>query len=600
MLAINDSLDKIQQSLQELNAPSAGSQGKTSFSLKSIFSKLQDLFHVNERKMSAEIVKYIRTLNQFEKIPVLFDASAEAMEEQTALHDKFIHLKRIIKPILKKSSSPLAAKQWTDISTKVAALNYRLEGVNGGMDKGRADLFLFEALVKSALKWKHGLELMVEKELSANQIEKLEIAASYHKFAKVILSDSSMLKRFFTWALRDNNGVDQFVQFPATCSRVKSAFLSARTGRFGGEMFRIDKISQQTGSHTAQQKVISLPFYIDKKMEYISILDESREVVLTGWRLTIKQVFDIFARKNKEIGNLEFFGTQGITNWNSHQLGSWNPETEKFDTIDITADNWWEQLPVLEEISKETLEKRYHVTLEEGEWLACAKSTRMSKDLDLDGRHGYFEISIPTEEGKYRVYPFGNFAAVFPNGVIRLLRFLVATVIAKIAFPDENFFYSQRQQASFPIKLLVEQGKKIMKIIQIDAISARHGFMIFQFGGRNCSFWAQDFLESVVDNLPNFFKMPIVQSNPNNLVLKGIFKLFRATPKIMQKRVIGLVEEFLGASKGLVVFEPGQKTYISHKGSPIFEEQAIYQPGLLHMQIEENKLEGVIKFGHDE
>lgn len=598
MLQINDSLTRIEQSIEKLDDRSSSQILGGRLNLGEVFSKLSTLYKSREKHLIAVIKDYTSAIDKFEKIPVLFNASTELLQEQKAIADRFIHLRRSIKPLLAQSQNPILKRSWAELTTRTAALQYRLEEENGGLDKGDPDEVLAYALAQAAIKWKLKDDMMVDKGLSQAHIDKLITASCYPKFAKATLADKKLLDRFFTWALRDNNGVDQFVQFPSISGRVKSSFIGARVGRFGGTMFKIEKTAANENESGVQQKVITLPFYINHKTEQVSILDESREVDLSGWRLTIKQVMTIFSKKNREIGNLEYFGTRGIANWNSHQLGTWDPATGKFTTIDATADNWWEQLPVLEELSKEELEARYNVQLEEGEWLACAKSSRSTPDQDVDGRHGYVEVSIPTKEGNYRVFPFGNFAAHFPHGVIELLGFLVATVVAKIAYPDENNFYSQRQQASYPIKLLEEEGEALMHKIQIDIIKAKHNFMIFQFGAQNCAYWAQKILHAVRDNLPNFFKIPVVESDPQNTFLKGLFKAVRASPKMLQNKIVYRVERILGSSQGMNVYWPGGTVFQSHRTSKVSKDKVMYQPGLLHQQIQDKELEGTVTYGH--
>lgn len=593
MPEISDSLNRIEHSLKKLAVTPAKIPFRVPQFVASIVASLNSRLDTN--RLSQATKDYIKFLDRLEKVPVLFGKLTPEREEQNNVCRQALLTGKHIKKLL--TDSPKHADVCHTLAYKVAALKYRIETENGGLCPGIVDQALLNQLSDAALKWKKKSPLMTRKDLNTAELDKLATAASHTKFSKILLADRALQNKFFTWALRDNNGVKQFIEFPSTAQRLKSAFLAARIGRFGGTMLKMQK-ERVSSSSDATLKILTLPFFIDNKMTDVSILDESREVELTGWRLTIKEVIDIFGAKNKRIGDVEFFGTRGITNWNAHKLGSWNPTTGTYDLIDLTLDNWWEQLPILEELSKDELEARYDIKLKEGEWLACAKSTRTTTGLDLDLRHGYIEVSLPVEGGKYRVFPFGNFPAEFPDGVWQLLGYLVNTVPGVVSYPDENTYYSQRQQASYPFTLVVEKGLQLMKRVQKEMIMSRFGYKVFQFGGENCAYWAQSVLHFVEETLPNFFRMPMIESDPINPFLNRLFRMFRATPRNQQLTVIKLVEEIFGASRGRVVFELGQKTFKSHKNSAVYDEQHIYQPGYLHHLIEQEELKGCISYGH--
>lgn len=405
---------------------------------------------------------------------------------------------------------------------------------------------------------------------------------------------------FFSWALLYNSGVRQFVEFPSTSASIKSCYLAARVGRFGGQMFAFEKrVNPDNGT---LEKVVSLPFHINgEKIEYVSILDESKEIKLyKGWQLSIKKIIDIFASKNKEIGDLEFFESTGITVWNSHKLGRWNHETKSYDLADLTASDWVEKFPVLQRVTRKELENKYKVSLAPHEWLVCGKSTRETPDLDLAGQHGFLELAIPDKEDPdtYRVYPFGCFAVKFPNTAWELLKFLGATIRAAVAYPDENFFYAHRQHAAYPIPLTPDEGQDLLRRIQFDLIRARFGHLVFQFASENCAYWAQSVLDSINKPIPALYKIPAVQSEPKHFFLGSVFYMIKRVPDSMRPLLFKGLDLCLASWRGVTIIENGQRVHKSHLRSESRKHLVVYQPGRLHQQIEKGELKGVIFTGH--
>lgn len=595
MLKIDPYIQAVENLIK--NASSLSTNAKDVQKQPLFFQNMHEFFYrINDRSIALG-ESCVDLFDRIEKIPTIFSDDAKRTIAQKECHDSCLKAARVVIDVLKDSKSVSVQNQLHKLMQRVAALQYRIEACNGGLNASSVDPLLTDKLCKAALQWKENYSLIQRKQLSALDIKKLEEASRYPEFAQVLLVNSKLQESFFNWCLRDNNGVRQFVEFPATSERVKSVFIASRVGKLGSDLFKLEK--RVNLAHGLTEKVISLPFFINEKKEYVSILDESKILALNNsWYLSINEIFKIFSRKNKVIGDLEFFGSTGIVNWNCHELGAWNPRTSSYDQIDLTQENFWKQLPVLDEVSPTVLESRLGIVLSEGEWVVSAKSARTTPDLDLDNRHGYLEVAIPTGKGTYAIYPFGNFASDFPNSLIDLVKFITNTMKGKISYPDENYFYSHRQQATCPMKITEEQGLILMNTIQKELIKARFGYVIFQFAGENCAYWAQNVLNSIDTKMPNFYKLDFLESKPQNPVLGAIFNCFRCLPETMLPGAIRTVDTLLGSGRGIEVLEYHKKVYKSHKQSPVRNEFVIYQPGSLHVQIEEGKIQGVISTGH--
>ncbi|HEV8051834.1 MAG TPA: hypothetical protein VGP47_05005, partial [Parachlamydiaceae bacterium] len=251
-------------------------------------------------------------LDQVERVATVFSPDLSITLDQNQCCATCLKTAKSVISILSNSQTSKVKVPLDNLMLRVAGLQYRIEAVNGGMDRAAVDPLLTEKLCAAACSWKNNHPLIVKKELTTHEITKLEKSSTYPEFAKVLLGSSSLKEAFFNWSLRDNNDVGLFIEFPATSARIKSAFLASRIGRLGVQAFQNKIEKRENGAESFLEKNVALPFFNGVKTEYISILDESREVELNGGlRLTIHKILDVFAHKNREIGNLEIF-KQGI------------------------------------------------------------------------------------------------------------------------------------------------------------------------------------------------------------------------------------------------------------------------------------------------
>lgn len=557
--------------------------------------KVYQFLRFNDDRIANIGKTFCNYMDFVEKTPVVFSGITEIADKQSKLFAEILRAAEVVKSTLDQSNSRAVNKQALLLAQKVAAFRYRIEGVNGGKDISDVDGKLFDKITDLASRWKGKMPLFTDKQVTPHELLKIARACQYADFCSVLLADKSLQDRFFSWSLRDNMDVDHFIQFPATTARVKAAFLATRLGRLCSDMFRLNKVPVNEGL----QKVLELPFDIGDRVKYINILDESAEVNLHGtWMLTIKKILDEFSSKNKAVGDFEMFKSTGITIWNAFELGRWNPAMKHYDHVDLTKTEWWLDLPILEELKKEELEHKYEVTLKEGQWLVCAKAGRQSPDLDLNNTHGFLELAIPTENGNYRTFPFGNFASPFPQSVQELILFIGDTREGKISYPDENVFYSHRQIASLPIVISEKQGRQIMRSIQKDLIKSRFGINIFQFAGDNCACWAQTKLEDSGEAIPNIYKIKFSKSEPHNPALALLFNAVKIAPLALQPKLFGGLYTLFGGWRTYEVFENGKRVYKCQYDSTSCKEATLYHPGNLHELILNGKLKGVVTTGH--
>lgn len=544
-----------------------------------------NIFNSETGRLSPLVNQCRRLLDEVEKIPTIFSADESKLSEQKLCFAACVKTASAVADALSAAKSKEIKIKCNDLSYRVAGLQYRIEGVNGGLNRASIDQVLAEKLCATALQWKNDQPLIVKKEITAQEIKKLEEVSTYPEFAKVLLlSNKKMQNSFFSWTLRDNNKINKFIEFPAMAARLKSVYLASRAGKLAS-LCQLQKMEKENG---ISEKVITLAFSVENKTVYASMMDETQELHLDGGPITtISKVLKCFAQKNKEIGEFEAF-LDGIRYWNSHNLGG----------IDLTKSDWWKQLPVVEEISREELERRCCGTLKDEQWVAFARASRTTADKDLNGRHGFFEIALPNGAGKYNIYPFGIFPKTFPQSILELVLFLGNTFRAKISYPDENIFYAHRQQASHPIPLTETEAREFIVMLQKELILSRHGHQIFQFGAENCAYWAQKTINTIQTKAHNFFQSDYVESHPLNPVLKVIFSFLRSLPTLVRNHFIMTVDTCLGSRRHITVFENGKKVRKSHHTSHVRNQFVIFNPAGLPEQILEGTLPGQVFLGN--
>ncbi len=442
--------------------------------------------------------------------------------------------------------------------------------------------------------WKDNYELYKKQPLTAKEKHKLGQVSNISKLAGQLISGDTKLKdESFKWILRDNNNVEALEKFPEACKKIKSCLLAGRIGRFAATSLKVEGDD------------LTLPFEVQKGdkivSERISILDGKRVVNFRGnYSLTIDAIFQIFKNKNDKPGNLEYFGKNGITNFNVSELGWWNEQKQDYERIDLNQPKWWEDLPVYEDkLTKLQVRKRFNLEdFEDDEWVVVVRASTESLGLDIDKSHGFIGIVIPEGDGTWRIYDFGKYAESFPTSLIAKLFMLGNTVKAKINYFDENDIYSQRLQAKTPLIFTPEQGLMLMDEIKNDIIKAREGNIVFQFAWENCAYWPSDLIQRVLKEEKNFFRAPANLATPKIQPLKSIFSLISKCAKWIQTIAFRALEYLLLGWRKVNIIENGQSICKCVTNSGFHKIQEMYHPGFLHQQILSGQLPGVITFGH--
>lgn len=534
------------------------------------------LFGLDKRHTIALASRFLRALDALEAVSVRFGLSGSIGEQPVdfigyrevalALGDRLALLKS-------KKAIELAQR----LQDRLVGLSYRLEAVNGGQSAGDVDASLVDALSARAFAWKARHPAFTEKTLDAADLNRLTEASRYPAFVNQLLLNRALEDAFFRWILRDHVDVPVFIEFPALRQRLLSSYLTPRIGRFGGGLARI----QKSDHDQSLRKIVTLPF----EGHEVNILDEQRVVTLKGnYRMTIREVFAIFAAKMERVGDLEFFSS-GIANWNSHLLGWWDADERRYNVVDVNRPAWWKELPFLETLPLNKAKEIYGDHLDGKEWTLAVNATRTTRTLSPDASHAFIELVVPMVDGMYAVYALGKFATTYAGSVFDSLKLFTATLKATIAYPDENIFYTHRQHVRRNFTLSPVEGMRYFESIRKDIIRARSGSLTYQCESENCAKWIQDNMEELLGapRVGNLFRIAMLDTEPPGAALT-LFSMLRQLPSDWHSPVLSGLHYLIGAWRGIWVDHGSEKVWVSVTTTQFWNDKVCYVPAVLHQQ----------------
>lgn len=597
MTKISESLESFTNALETKKPVTIDRKGN--WHVEGIFMRtFRKIFKLENSRIASVCHAFNRCLDDLEKIPPHFNAgTTDLTVDHKEMFDRFIQTSRALSDYSIKSRNVKVKRELTLMDQKMTAVRYRI-----WLDDPREINFeSLDRITGLAEEWKKGVKLFEGVDLTDSDREKLEEVCEYPEFVEHLENNPKLRDLFFKWIIRYNNPVKQFVEYPERCQRMSQVYLAQRVGRFAGEHFKILVREKEPG---IDEKVLTLPFELlsengDLEVKDVSVLNESKVVTLReGYQTTLEKMFAAFSRKEKAPEDFEFFGDQGIINWNSH-YHSWRNAEGEYKGIDYLKERWWEQLPVFEVISKDELEERYDLEIEDGNWMGVVKSTSESLELDVDRSHGYLEVAIPMGNDEYQILDFGKFAEKYPEHSLDYVSFLANTYRSHLEYPDSNEFYSQRQHAAAPFELTPEKGRELMVEIQRTLIRSEEGNLIFQFAYENCAWWPQHVFKKILgDNCPDFFYEKSLNAKPSNPILGKIFSGIRKAPKVLHKPLLRAVEIILIPWRGVYVIKRGRLVKKTLAKTPFGKVQKMWNPSALHQRIKSGTIKGVVYFGH--
>lgn len=546
-----------------------------------LLKSLRKFFHLESRSQISLALEFCDHLDLLEHTPVLFPVKNSQVQQPINFNAYLAAGNAILNPLL-NCHYPKAKEAAICLKSKLIALQYRLESINGGLDPTPLTSPLYEQLINAASAWKQKQPNYYDKVLTIKDICQLQSACQYSEFIKLVLEDETLKIKFLNWALRDKICVGTFIEYPSLQQRINECLLNGRIGHFGNKFLKIKK---ERLNEEVAKKIVTLPF----EGKDHSILDEQSVITFKGnYKLTIAEIFMIFKNKINFTGSLECFRC-GITNWNINCHGFWDNDDQEFKMIDLSQGEWWKQLPVVEILTKEEAQARYGWHLDGKTWSVAAVASRESLGLDLLNNHAYLEMVIPIGNGQYTIYDFGKSAVEFPTNPFLRVATVCENFLATVCYPDDNIFYTHRQHAchSFPISPI--EGRKFMNSLKIDIVRSRERNFVYQIESENCAEWTQNKLEEILgcSRVPNLFCLPYLETEPEGIMGK-IFSFVRAFPKFVQKELLLVLHIPFGAKRGRWIEENGEKIWKSMVTHNFWQTAHVYLPAFLHRQLESN------------
>lgn len=553
----------------------------SSLKLKNILSKFFNLENNLLLNSAKEIEKI---LDLVEEEPIVF------RNENQNLFSELLEKCNFLTKKLRLLTSVEANNLRKKITYKLLSLKYRLEEKNGGIDPVTVQQSLVNILKKVVLDWKSVHPFQKGDEcISERDLLQIITTSQYPEFVYLLIEDKILRDNFMIWTFQDGNSPKVFIEYPSLQEKLRICLLSNRIGKINNQFLKIRKVEKFYKGEFFYEKIVTLPF---EGLE-INILNPKQKVTFKGHlTLTMEEIFEVFKNKNFRVGNLEFL-SQGICNWNVHKWGFWDALEKEYSVINLHQNNWWKQLPVIEIISREEASKRYEQNLDGKNWCVAATATRSSPTLDYENTHAFLEIAIPTIHG-YCIYDFGKFATFFPTTFFEGLSVFCQNLHAAVAYPDENIFYSHRQQTYHGFVINEEQGLKLMDAIKYDVIKSNQKNFVYQIESDNCAKWVHFHLVDLLgaENVPDMFRMHLLDTEPTSFV-SSIFKLIKKMPKSLQTRVMTICHLPLGAAKKTWIFEGGKKVCKSLTRHEFWQTGVVYLPALLHKKKEQGLLNAI-------
>ncbi|CRX38055.1 hypothetical protein [Estrella lausannensis] len=545
---------------------------------KRLVAGYSTLFLPSKKQIRSTIVSLERELALSEKEPLLFAETSSASVTES-FHDLLAQVKTWVQE--NDPSDEDMKRSFVSLKRAAIGLTYRLKRRNS-----LVSLKLCNRLRVRVSEWKK-LEKSIESQnLDPSDLMAIQTTSCYPLYVDLMLEEEELFNEWARFSIRDKVDPAVYIEFPKLAQRLIDCNLASRIGRLGSKL----KIEFKRRPDGLLQKIVTMPF--DGKA--VNVLeDDTRVELASNFTLTVGEAFEIFRNKNVRVGDLEYLA-EGVTNWNVHKWGRWNPLRQDYDLINISHPKWWLLLPTFEIISRREAEERYEVELKDGQWCAAATATSLTKTLDYENTHAFLELAIPMGDGNYNIVDFGKFATVFPSSFLEAMSMFCHNLHATISFPDENIFYLHRARAYQPFVMNEAQAERMMDLIRKDMVKGMELNFVYQIESDNCAKWVHDLLTQVMghDQVPEMFKIHLLDTEPTSFVAH-IFSMIKLLPVTWQTAVMTFFHLPMGASRTTWIFEKGKRVAKSLTQHEFWESGIVYLPALL-LKLKEKGMLGLM------
>lgn len=400
------------------------------------------------------------------------------------------------------------------------------------------------------------------------------VCARYPDFVRELLQNEALHKKFFSWALRSGATIDVFVQFPRLTEQLMNCHADKRFGVLrqhtpddSGLRVRGSRVEMKVHGGIAGTGCV-------EGSRYVPLHDPKLRVALTNlvdktappYIITVGEILRQLQGKKEGYGNIEVLRV-GVANWNTIQLGSYNPLTKMIARMD--PKRWMTDAPPIAIVTHEEIEARFPgQKVTKGGVKFCVCMSRQYQDSDygprVDNNHGFITVFIPDGEGRYRELNIGLQPDFLPKNIVQMLWLIGATELAKVHIIDESRYLvgdmiegGLREHRGIVFNLTEEEAEGLKKFIAQEIQKGHDGKKIFSPQGNNCANWVQKaFWRIFVDPLLLQPIKKVLKGHRNQNLLEYFRALERSTKasnddalQFYAKRVI----RNLGRSETIVV-----------------------------------------------
>ena len=488
-----------------------------------------------------------------------------------------------------------------------------------------------------------------------------DMCECYPAYASLLLKDKKLRFDFLKWAIRDNNEVAPMVLFASIHKRLQQCNLSQRTGYNQGHDLEI-RTSYDAEGHMIRS------LWMPVEGNHYNIADTKVKILMKdGSERTLAEILDLFQNKIHEPGDLEYFPRIGVTYW---------PSYEPWKVMDVASPKFWHDGPQLRILSIEEAQRLYGITVpglkmieqmvpleslikrnglywiehdrsllnevEPLEFRGSLVKVRMRERIPVDGKnflkvvratkqsdmgflrtHGFGDILIPLESGRYYLFNLGKYPKYYPESTFQLVHEFVTVVLAALQIVDDNVFFNHRNHTNECIGLNPREGHILLEIIRFLMVLARDDKLGFEFQTEGCAkmeqvdivkllmYLTQEF-ENLSDedvkkkiteilytseldsydqeHLPNFFRTTLDHVNPEG-GLGLVFSLIKKCFYWLQPSLVSLAFLSIGVWRGMTFQIGGRAVKLSHMNSSCWHDgssyhHSLYHPGWMHDQQE--------------
>jgi len=545
------------------------------------------IFHFDRCRLNKVADAYTRFLE-------LRERQSFNVEEQKQLNER---RDRIAEKILEQcAATSCKTGSLNLLRLRRASLRYR----TGLLQPTDIDVARREKIVEIAEKWKKGLEECPDhqKMISKKESKKLEAICQYPEFFDALVEDQKTLENFLKWTVIGKKpNLQAFVEYASIIPRLDQTYLSKRIGFYGGNHIEIF-------SNVQGKKDLGIPFEESGSVEpkIVSILTEQETVTLrNNWKLTVKEIFDQLAQAKYVTPPFEMAippedteARPRIMNYHVEKIG-YRKENGEYELIPLEG-NFWERLPYPKKQTKEKIESRYNVKLNDDQSLIMPSATCGSKKVHVVNSHGFVQayIKIENKNNEYRLFPNGLFTKNLPQNALETVSVIVGTDQGTIYTIDPNIFYTHRMKIVVTYPADPKHLDSYTTLMRDNFEKSRSGDLCFQLPNSNCAHFAENVTTSTLDLSTPLYQAHVLETNPP-FPVGNLFRLIRLLPsEKLQWTALNLIEEVLLPRRGLVI----EGKFVCVANSNFHNKQTSHFPHILNKKVEDGELSGVTYLGY--